>query len=250
MVALQIFWSAILLFSCAEEKTITEESTDPNLMTQQSEDLTIINSSNGELSYHFETPLLERYDMANEPYMEFRKGVKMITFNDSTRTVESTLVANYAIFYEKRELWEAKGDVVVVNAEGDKLETQQLFWNQTRKVIYSNVDSKVTQGEDVMYGIGFESDETFTDFEFRKPRGRVEVDVEPMPSDSLAVADTLSTAAPSVNPATSSVNPIAPSFNPRNPASKNIERDRELDRERSRFDSVRRADRLERLVRE
>lgn len=171
--------------SCAE-KTVEQEKTDPNIMTQQSEHLTIINSNNGSLSYIFEAPLLERYDMAKEPYMEFRKGIKMTTFEDSTRIVKSTLVANYAIFYEDREIWEAKGDVVVLNIEGDKLETQQLFWNQKRKEIYSNVDSKVTQGEDVMYGTAFEADETFTDFIFRKPKGRVEVDMEPMAVDSLS----------------------------------------------------------------
>lgn len=174
-----------MLFSCVEQAEQAEQA-DPNLMTQQSEELAILHSKNGELSYHFETPLLERYEMAKEPYMEFRRGINMTTFNDSTRTVESTLVANYAIFYEKREIWEVKGDVEVVNVDGDKLETQQLFWNQKNQRIYSNVDSKVTQGEDVMYGTGFESDETFTDFIFRNPKGYVEVDMAPSVPDSLA----------------------------------------------------------------
>ena len=45
------------------------------MMTQQSENLRLVYSQNGNLSYRFETPLLERYELAREPYMEFRKGV-------------------------------------------------------------------------------------------------------------------------------------------------------------------------------
>ena len=187
MVALWIFWSAILLISCREQQK-KEERIDPGLMTQQSENLTIVNSSNGTLSYRFETPLLEGYDMAVEPYMEFRKGVKITTFNDSTKMVEATLRANYAIFYKNRELWEAKGDVEVVNAKGEMLETQQLFWNQKTHKIYSHVDSKVTQGEDVMIGEGFISNENFSDFSFRRPKGRVSVNFENK-ADSTSVED-------------------------------------------------------------
>ena len=150
--------------------------------TQQSDSLTIVYSRQGNLSYRFKTPLLERYEMAREPYMEFRKGVEIQTYNDSTHRLESTLTANYAIYLEKQQLWEAKGSVVATNAEGRKLETEQLFWNQKTKRVYSNVDSKVTQGRDVIIGEGFEADEQFEDYTIRKPKGRVSVDVTP--SDS------------------------------------------------------------------
>ena len=189
MVALLIAGSAILLMSC-RNKNAESDINLQELITQQSEDLTIISSKNGVLSYRFWTPLLERYELAREPYMEFRKGIKIETYNDSTKQIESTLTANYAIFLEKQELWEAKGNVVGTNAKGQKLETQQLFWNQKTKRIYSNVDSKVTQGSDVIVGTGFESDETFSDFTFRRPQGRVEVDVEPRDSTKNAANTT------------------------------------------------------------
>ena len=92
-----------------------------------------------------------------------------------------SLTANYAIYYEKRQLWEAKGDVVVEKSDGKTLYTQQLFWNARTKKIYSNVDSKIVQkgGTDVFIGEGFESDEEFRDWRFRRMKGRMEVDVAP-----------------------------------------------------------------------
>lgn len=177
-VALLFLAGAILLFGCKGKKSAKEEDVQ-NMMTQQSENLRLVYSQNGNLSYRFETPLLERYELAREPYMEFRKGVKVETYNDTTHLVESTLTANYAIFLENQQLWEAKGNVVATNAQGQKLETEQLFWNQKSKRIYSNVDSKVTQKDGVIHGEGFESDEQFQDFIFRRPKGKVAVDTAP-----------------------------------------------------------------------
>ena len=186
-VALLFLAGAILLFGCKGKKSAKEEDVQ-NMMTQQSENLRLVYSQNGNLSYRFETPLLERYELAREPYMEFRKGVKVETYNDTTHLVESTLTANYAIFLENQQLWEAKGNVVATNAQGQKLETEQLFWNQKSKRIYSNVDSKVTQKDGVILGEGFESDEQFQDFIFRRPKGKVAGSSLPVIREGEAVA--------------------------------------------------------------
>jgi LPS export ABC transporter protein LptC len=179
MVALSLLGSAILLFSCGSADSVSGGANNEALMTERSEDLTILMSENGRRSYHFKTPLLEGYTLAADPYREFRKGIHITTYqNDSLTTVNATLVANYAIFYEKRELWEAKGDVVVEKADGTKLYTQQLFWNSKTGRIYSNVDSKIVKGTDVFMGEGFESDEELKEWRFRRMSGKMLVNME------------------------------------------------------------------------
>ncbi len=183
-VALSLFsmGSAILLFSCGgasvEGTAVSEEAR----MTEYSEDLSVVMSQNGRRSYHFETPLLEGYSQAREPYREFRRGVTITTYkDDSLSTVDAVLTSNYAIYFTDRELWEARGNVVVEKSDGKTLYTQQLFWNARTRKIYSNVDSKIVQsgGRDVFIGEGFESDEEFKDWRFRRMKGRMEVDVAP-----------------------------------------------------------------------
>ena len=145
-VALSVMGSAILLFSCSGDQADASSSAEEAMMTEYSEHLSIINSQNGRRSYHFVTPLLEGYTLAREPYREFRKGIKITTYqDDSLSSVDAVLTANYAIYYEKRELWEAKGNVVVEKSDGKTLYTQQLFWNARTGKIYSNVDSKIVQ---------------------------------------------------------------------------------------------------------
>ena len=172
-VALPFVGSAILLYSCKAEHKVTEEQVNTEtLMTEYSEDLSIQMSENGLKSYSFSTPLMEGYAMARDPYKEFRKGVKVIMYeDDSTSRVSATLTSNYAIFYDNRKLWEAKGDVVVIQTNGRKLYTQQLFWNQATHRIYSNVDSRIIDGDEIYDCEGFESDENMTDWRYRKLKG-------------------------------------------------------------------------------
>ena len=191
-VALSVTGSAILLFSCADKDAGRASASEETMMTEYSEDLSVVMSQNGRRSYHFVTPLLEGYSLAREPYREFRKGVKITTYqNDSLTTVDAVLTANYAIYYENRELWEAKGNVVVEKSDGKTLYTQQLFWNARTKKIYSNVDSKIVQnnGRDVFIGEGFESDEEFKDWRFRRMKGRMEVEMK-QSADSTAADST------------------------------------------------------------
>jgi len=190
--ALSLVGGAVLLCACEDTPPPIDPAAEEVMMTEYCEDLTIVESQNGQRSYRFYTPLVEGYSQAREPYREFRKGIRMVTYqDDSLSSVDVVLTANYAIYYEKRKLWEAKGNVVVEKFDGKKLYTQQLFWNATTKKVYSNVDTRIVQGDRVdAIGAGFETDEEFKDWRFRYSRGQTEVDVAPRePSDSVRQAE-------------------------------------------------------------
>ena len=182
-IALLLSGSA-LLFSCKEEQVREEESLDV-IMTEKSNNLTIIVSENGRRSYRFATPLLEGYMLGRDPYREFRKGIKITTYqDDSLTTVNATIESNYAIYYENRKLWEAKGNVRIIKHDGTKVYTQQLFWNSTTKRVYSNVDTKIVTNNDTHFTEGFESDEELVELNFRHWKGKVKMDEKSMPSGS------------------------------------------------------------------
>ena len=149
LVALLVAGSAILLFSC-DKPPAAASGGDEALMTEYSEHLSVIMSENGRRSYFFKAPLLEGYTLVKEPYR-----------------------------------------VVVVKSDGKTLYTQQLFWNAKTQRIYSNVDTKIVQNEggNVFQGEGFESDEAFKEWRFRRFTGKMDVDVsqeDDEPSESEA----------------------------------------------------------------
>ncbi len=185
------------------------------LMTEYSENMSITMSENGRKSYHFETPLIEGYSMAHDPYREFRKGIKITIYDENTGAESATLTANYAIFYEDRKLWEAKGDVVATNSDGRQLFTSQLFWNQATHKVYSNVDSKIVDGDEVHHCEGFESDEAMKDWSYRKLKGVTYIE-----DSDLATSDADSTK--TVEPAPVVTPPVAPSSNVTRPRARQL----------------------------
>ncbi len=193
-VALLAVGSAALLLSCGREAE-EEETKHEQLMTEYCEGMDLKVSENGHRSFHFQAPLLEGYTEVQEPYREFRKGIKITTYQkDSANIVDAVLTADYGINYDKRQLWEARGNVVIVKNDPDstRIYTQQIFWDQRSGKVYSNVDSRIVRkkGADDFMVSGFETDEGFTFLNSREPDGKIEVDVSKLPrtpSDSVAL---------------------------------------------------------------
>ncbi len=159
------------------------------LMSEESVNLSIVMSENGRRSYIFEAPLVRGYLMAKEPYREFDKGVNITTFSDDSLSVRDVdLRSNYALYYENRRLWEARGDVEVRKSDGKELYSQQLYWNAQTKMIYSNVETTIYDREtgDVYVGEGFESDEEMVNWSFRKLTGRMKMN---MPKGEASVTE-------------------------------------------------------------
>lgn len=186
MLALSIVGSATLLLSCGKKPQSVPYDNE-TLMTESSEYRTITMMENGKRSYTFTSPLMEGYRLAANPYQEFRRGIEMTTYTDSLSLPEVTITANYAIYYERQKLWEAKGNVVVIRRDrkdGDttvtgltEVYTQQLFWNATTKKIYSNVDTKVLQADGWHFGVGFDADDDLKNIHFRKYSSEIEFDM-------------------------------------------------------------------------
>ena len=195
-VALSFTGSAILLFSCDAKKPAAESAVNDKMMTEYSENMSIVMSENGRKSYLFETQLIEGYSLVRDPYREFRKGIKITTFDDSLSMQDAVLTANYAIYYENRRLWEAKGNVVVIKADGKQLYTSQLFWNQATKRIYSNVDSKIVDGDEITFCEGFESDESMKEWRYRKIKGVTYFTVEEDSEGDVPAQDDATAAQP------------------------------------------------------
>ncbi len=160
-----------MLFSCQPDlKTIETITTEENLPVETASGLRIVYSSHAQIQMTMEAPTMERFE-GEEPYMEFPDGFLMI-FYDENMQENSRISAEYAIQYEKDELIDARKNVVVENLENnEKLNTEQLIWDQNNERIYTEKFVKITTEEEVLYGDGFESDDRFTTWHIKKPRG-------------------------------------------------------------------------------
>lgn len=114
-----------------------------------------------------------------EPLLYFPEGFTVF-FYDSLMNLKSTISADYGISYEKKKIMEARHNVVVENLEkGEKLNTEELFWDRAKQTIYSNKFVKLTTGEQVITGDGLTSKEPFDELIILQPKGLLEIKEEP-----------------------------------------------------------------------
>ncbi len=177
-IALLIAGSAISLISCGT-RAKPSETGDEKIISRTVLDMEVLSSDNGLRRRLMRAPLMEEHAFAKPAFEEFREGMEVIGYDSLGLKPSSRVIADHALHWVARDVWQLSGNVVVEGEDGQRLYTQQLFWDVKTKKIWSNVDSKVEEDGDVLYGVGFEAMDDFSSWEFRGVDGTVRVDVEP-----------------------------------------------------------------------
>ena len=159
-----------VMFSCKNdlEKIYEfESSTNPDLIIKKP---VILRSVSGKVDVKIEAPIVKRF-YTDSPKTEFSEGV-FLHFFDSDKSIKTTLSSKYAISMENEKRMEARNNVIIIDYKnGDTIYTEQIIWDQNSHRIYSTKDVKKVNGENVIYGEGFEMDEETNVRTIFKPRG-------------------------------------------------------------------------------
>ena len=140
------------------------------------------------------------YDRGEMAYLEFPKGVDVIFYEEELRQ-KSRLTADYAIYYKKKKLYEARRNVVITNDDGTTLKTEQIFCDEIKQKIFSVKQVTVAQpgdGFSIDGKSGFESDLTFKNYKFLDVNGVVQLqnEYQELNVTSSVVSDTTNTQQP------------------------------------------------------
>lgn len=168
---------ALFMFSCKSDlEKVNVFATELDLPNLSAKNLEVEHTDTGKLQLRFVTPILHRYTSVEEPYYEFPEGVE-VYFYDENQETQSIITANYSIYYEKTQVWEARDSVVARNLQtGETIETEQLFWEQPKQIIYSEVFTKITNEDGVYYGEdGFEAAQDLSKYKLLGSSGTVRV---------------------------------------------------------------------------
>ncbi|MAY84126.1 MAG: LPS export ABC transporter periplasmic protein LptC [Flavobacteriales bacterium] len=165
-----IFLVGILLSCVNDPKEVEELNDEERYPDQEMRGVDVLYSTMGEVQFRLKAPLVHQYG-GEESYNEMPEGVDIEIYDDTTMVVSSRLTANYAIDIAHEKRMEAKDNVVVINDEGDTLNTEHLIWDLEKDEIRSDVFVKITTPQQVLMGEGLISNQDFTDYRILKPRG-------------------------------------------------------------------------------
>jgi len=130
-------------------------------------------TDSGVVKYHLQAPKLLVYDNEKPPYKDFPDGFIMQRY-DLNRKIISQLSGNHGKYFVNEKRWEASGNVVLINSEGDTLRSEELKYNQVEDLIYSDqFVSIVKAGQNINGSGGFKSDTQMTKWSFLKTTGHL-----------------------------------------------------------------------------
>lgn len=173
-----VLFGITMLFSCENKMSEIDKLTSKDINTDNHiESLDMIYTDSGIVKLRLKAPLLIVHEDKEEPHKEFPKGLEVFFFKDRDSVVENYLKANYGMNYEKKDLTEVRGNVIVVNDKGDTLKTEKLFWDSKKKLIYSDELVRILQKDQVIIGEdGFEADESFSYYSIKNSSGDINVE--------------------------------------------------------------------------
>lgn len=188
------FVLAVLFVSCTSEnldkiKAFQQEEKMPDIVI---EDLETLYTSHGKRKGHMKATVLHIFRDAESPYYEFPEGVRVEMYTP-TGEFESIVSANYAKYFERDKMWEARYNVKAINAKGDTLETEEVYIYEKEQRIFSDERVQITSkdGMRVVGKNGFHSNLDFTNYKFQDVTGIFNVKV-----DTSAPADTTTATTP------------------------------------------------------
>lgn len=174
-----ILFIGALSTSCKNDvQTILSLDVVDTLPEMTARDIVILYSEKAKVQIKLVSPFLVN-KTEEESILFFPQGFTVF-FYDSAMNLQSTITADYGISYEKKKIMEARHNVVVENLEKEEtLNTEELFWDRGKQIIYSNKFVKITSGGQVITGDGLTSAEPFDEMEVSNPKGLIEITEEP-----------------------------------------------------------------------
>ena len=161
-----------------------DPETTPSMVTDS---VTTLISDSGITRYKLVADNWQVFDKAEEPFWYFPEGIYLERF-DSLFQVEAKIIADSAWNYTNKRLWRLKGNVDIRNMEGEMFLSDELFWDQKEKKVYSDKYIQIKRGDTELKGYGFESNQEMTEYRIFRPHdGRIPFKEEPVNLEMEAV---------------------------------------------------------------
>ena len=165
-----VFLGLMAFFSCEgtyDQVQLLNLSDDQAIA--EGEQVNLKYTDSGRLVTNLITPKLLDYSNFEFAFQEFPEGLNIHFFDQDK---ESTVRSDYAIRYSNTGLVDLRDNVVLTTADGNVLEAQQLYWDQSAKWLFTDQPYRITFS-DGSYNDGsrFDANEDFTIFLSRNNQG-------------------------------------------------------------------------------
>lgn len=210
-------YTSLLLFAalsafcaCSEQKEHTAPAINPqdSVSVMISYGINTLVSDSGIMKYRIVAEKWEVNEIKNPPRWYFPRGLFMEQFDEKFH-VETYIQADTAYNYTQQKLWHLIGNVRVKTVDGLRFWSEELWWDQNRHELYSNLYSHVVTPEREIEGAYFTSDEHMRHYKVTNTKGNFIREEEKGPDTTATATANDSTAPVKRSPA----KPVLPKIN-------------------------------------
>lgn len=165
----------LLLSGCLndpEEVADLMERLNPQVETAT--DVVILYSDSAVLRGYVSGDRMLNYLDRNDPRQEFPDGVHVVFFDEQGDTT-SILDAQIGIRRDRQNEIIVRDSVVWKSVDGQRLETDELVWDQQMGEVSTNKFVVITTPEQIIYGHGFRADQDFSNARVLSVEGQVQL---------------------------------------------------------------------------
>ena len=151
------------IMACENSQEQIDAYTRRRIGVEEGRGISINYSIGGRTKAIVTAPVMLRYQ-DTVPYIEFTKSIHA-DFYDENLTVESKLDALYGRYMETESKVFLRDSVRLINRNGDTLYCDELYWDRNRvgREFYTDKPVRIRTKAHFINGIGFESNQDFTD---------------------------------------------------------------------------------------
>ena len=163
-----------IFFSCHKPNPVAELMAEENLPFQTTYEGKYTFTEDTKLRNIIEAGKMEQFTK-DSSYINFSEGLKLEIFNRGEEK-EAELTSNKGWYNEKSQIMWAEDSVEFKNNDGEVLKTEKLIWDEKKELIYTDLPVQILRENDTLWGDGIQSNENFTNYSIKNPRGSIFVE--------------------------------------------------------------------------
>lgn len=163
------------LFSCENDEGEVNSLFSKKLGVEEGVDIKLTFTTAGKTKAILTSPLMLRVQ-DTITYIEFPKTLEVKFYNEES-IVESTLTALYARYKESQDIVFLKDSVKIINNKGEKLFTDELYWDRSRTgfEFYTDKPFRIRTLTHIIDGVGMEASQDFKQRVMKKVTGMIKI---------------------------------------------------------------------------
>lgn len=170
-----VVFTVAMFFSCNDNfEQVQKMGISENEPIGIAENINLKYTDSGRVTANLLGTKMFDYSNRDFPFNEFTDGITLYVFDEENK--KSTIISDYAIIYSNTDLIDLQGNVVITTHDGNVLKTEQLYYDQKRTWLFTNVPVSFTTKQDIINGNGFDSNSKFTNAEVLEVTGIISLD--------------------------------------------------------------------------